>query len=96
MTDTRVNMRIPSARWYDGPTIFWKLVGALTVVLSAFGFILWQVIDPLENRNVNASQDVKIQKVETTVDQIDKRQERMELKQDRMYEKVEQILQRVR
>ncbi len=53
-------------RWYDASRVIWGLFGFITLVILSSVGVLWAAVET--NRKANAAQDVKIQKIETTLE----------------------------
>lgn len=53
-------------RWYDASKVIWGLFGFISLVILTSVGLLWASVDT--NRKANGVQDVKIQKIETTLE----------------------------
>lgn len=71
-------------RWTDK-----ALVGAIGLVLTMVAFMWVTLAGQVETtRATNVAQDVRIERIDTTLKSIDVRQERMDVKIDKILDKV--------
>lgn len=79
-------------RWYDSTRVIWALFTIVGSLLT-FGFMaVWN--STAQACAVNAAQDVRIERVQTVLDAVSARQDRMERTQDKMNDKLDELLRR--
>jgi len=91
--ETAVNGNGNGKRWYDSTKIIWALFSVVGMLLGFLCMVIYGKTDSNET-SIN-THNVKIERIMTTMENVNSKQTSMEAKQDKMDDKLNQILLRM-